>query len=766
MAVDPGRRLGPYEVIALIGAGGMGEVYRARDTRLGRDVAIKVLPAETALDPESLARLEREARTVSRLNHPNILTIFDVGEIAGTHFIASELVDGETLRARLARERLPVETVVDIAIQIVSGLTVAHEAGLAHRDMKPENVMLRRDGLVKVLDFGLAKPVRPVLNDDDSTIMAPTHAGVVVGTTAYMSPEQVRGLPVDPRTDLFSVGAVMYEMLAGRRAFEGQTPSDVLVAVLTREPEPLGRHRPDAPGDLSRLVDRCLAKDPALRYRAGRDLLADLESLRAAHTGQSDTSKLVPSIAVLPFASLSSDPDNEFFADGLMDEVIADLSGVRALRVISRTSAMRYKRTEKDLRTIARELDVRYVLEGSVRRAAMSLRVTAQLIDAETDSHLWADKYSGRAEDVFAIQEEISRKIVEALQVRLTDREARSLAERPIENLAAYECYLKARHAMYLVAGDSLDRAQKLVEDGLSIIGENPLLLATKACVLWHYASQSVGPAEQHLDEAAHCAAKALAGDPQCDLAIFARGLVAAKRGDLERALPALRRAAELKPGDGGILAELGRYAFNGGQELRAWVRKPLEDLPRVDPLTAAFRLPFAGWHFSAGRLDRSAGEARRVVELSEVGSPVRIFAAWHLAIAGRRDEAKRILRQLAAVLTDTPYALYGSLSSFALAALEGRDEAHIHVTPQLEEAAHWNEYVALFLAEGSAVLGRSGDAVRWLRAVVTRGFVNYPFLAHRDPLLQPIRDDAAFQGLMGEVREQWDALSVETGEA
>jgi tetratricopeptide (TPR) repeat protein len=443
-----------------------------------------------------------------------------------------------------------------------------------------------------------------------------------------------------------------------------------------------------------------------------------------------------------------------------MDEVIADLSGVRALRVISRTSVMRFKRTDADVRTIARELGVRYILEGSVRRAALSLRVTVQLIDADTDSHLWAEKYSGRAEDVFAIQEEISRKIVEALQVRLTDGEARALAERPIENLAAYECYLRARHEINVTASDSLSRARKLVEDGLAIMGENPLLLATKAYVQWQYVNQSVGPAEQHLDEAAACANKALRGDPDCYLAILARGLVAAKRGDIEGALPDLRRAAELKPGDGAILAELGRHAFGAGQELREWVRKPLEDLPRVDPLTPAFRLPIAGWHFSAGRLENAAREARVVEQLCERDSPVRCFAAWHLEMAGKRDEAARILADLAAVLPATPYALYGSLASFSLAARRGRDETTTHVTPELEESAHWNEYTALFLAEGYALLRRPADAVRWLRICMTRGFVNYPFLAERDPFLEPIRGDAAFQRLMGEVRQRWEAIS------
>ena len=758
MTLMIGRRLGVYEIRAVLGSGGMGEVYRARDTRLERDVAIKILPPALTRDADRLARFEREAHALASMDHPNIATIHGVEESDGVLALVLALVDGETLRTRLVRERLPLDAALDISVQIVTALAAAHAAGVIHRDVKPENVMIRRDGLIKVVDFGLAKAFEA--NTDDIETLAATRAGIIVGTAGYMSPEQVRGLAVDARTDLFGVGALMYEMLAGRRAFTGQTPSDVLAAVLERQPEPLTRYRPEVPGDLSRIVDRCLAKDRALRYQSARDLLADLESARRSHVARQSTATPEPSIAVLPFANLSPDPDNEFFADGLMDEVIADLSGVRALRVISRTSAMRFKRTDLDLRTIARELGVRYILEGSVRRAALSLRVTVQLIDADTDSHLWAEKYSGGAEDVFAIQEEISRKIVEALQVRLTDREARALAERPIENLAAYECYLRARHEIYVTASDTLDRARRLVDDGLAIMGENPLLLATKAYVQWQYVNQSVGPAEQHLDEAAACADKALGRDPDCYLAILARGLVAAKRGDLKRALPDLRRAAELKPGDGAILAELGRHAFAAGQELREWVRKPLEDLPRVDPLTPAFRLPVAGWHFSAGRPESAAREARAVEQLCQRESPVRYFAAWHLLMAGERDEATRILTELAAVLPATPYAVFGSLASFFLAALRGRDEAAIHVTPQLEEAAYWNEYAALYLAEGYALLRRPVDAVRWLRICVTRGFVNYPFLAERDPFLESVRGDAAFQGLMGEVRQRWEAIS------
>jgi serine/threonine protein kinase len=751
-----GRRLGVFEIQAVLGSGGMGQVYRARDTRLGRDVAIKILPPAFTRDADRLARFEREARVLASLDHPNIATIYGVEESEGERALVLALVEGETLRARLARERLPLDTVLDIGVQVVRALTAAHAEGVIHRDVKPENVMIRADGLVKVVDFGIAKVVEH--STDDIETHAATRAGIIVGTAGYMSPEQVRGMAVDARTDLFAVGALIYEMLAGRRAFTGQTSHDVLTAVLERQPEPLTRHRSGVPGELSRIVDRCLAKDRAVRYQSARDLLAALESVRTSRPAHERTPE--PSIAVLPFANLSPDPDNEFFADGLMEEVIADLSGVRALRVISRTSAIRFKRTDKDVRTIARELGVRYILEGSVRRAALSLRVTAQLIDAETDSHLWAEKYSGGAEDVFAIQEEISRKIVEALQVRLTDREAQALADRPIENLAAYECYLRARHDINVTASDSLNRAERLVDDGLAIMGENPLLLATKAYVQWQYVNQSVGSAEQHLDEAAACADKALRRDPDCYLAILARGLVAAKRGDLERALPDLRRAAELKPGDGAILAELGRHAFAAGQELCEWVRKPFEDLPRVDPLTPAFHLPVAGWHFSAGRLESAAREARTVEQLCARDSPVRYFAAWHLAMAGERDQAMRILTDLAAVLPATPYAVFGSLAAFFLAALRGRDESTIHLTPELEQAAYWNEYASMFLAETYALLRRPVDAVHWLRISVIRGFINYPFLAERNPFLEPVRDDAAFQALMGEVRQRWEAFS------
>ena len=465
-----------------------------------------------------------------------------------------------------------------------------------------------------------------------------------------------------------------------------------------------------------------------------------------------------PSIAVLPFDNLSPDPDNEFFADGLTEEVIADLSVIRSLRVISRISAMHFKGTNKDLRAIARELDVRYVLEGSVRRAGTSLRVTAQLIDARDDSHLWAEKYSGSIEDVFAIQEEISRKIVNALQLRLTDVEARGIAARPIDNAAAYDCYLRARHEVYLFTPEGLDRAQKLVDAGLSLIGENSLLLATRGMVSWYYLNFSIRPEERYLDEAAAYAARALEQDPQNYGGVFLRGLVASKRGDIESALRDLQAAHEQKPGDAMVLNEMIRHLFSAGQEQGESARPLYEEALRVDPLHPLNWAQGAWRHFSAGRIDESVEAARRVLHLTDRGNPARVYAAYYLALANVGEEATTIFEAEGAAMTDTAY---GSVSLFLSRALRQDAEGAVrHVTPQLEQAASWTEYLALFLADGYALIGHHDAALRWLRTAVGKGFINYPYLAAHDPFLADVRSDPRFLELMQAVKPRWEALA------
>ena len=458
----------------------MGEVWRARDSKLGREVAIKTLPEEFAQDEERLARFEREAKLLASLNHPNIATIHGLEEDNGTRFLVLELVEGDTLADRLNRGAIPIEESLELALQVAEAVEAAHEKGVIHRDLKPANIKVTPDGQVKVLDFGLAKAS---LGDgagadpaNAATISIElTQPGTVLGTPAYMSPEQARGYSTDARTDIWSFGCVLYEMLTGRQTFAGPTTVDVVSALVTAAPE--WELLPNqTPPTLSSLLKRCLEKDVQQRLpriEEGRVELEQVVSASRAPVGTlEEGSQLFPnpgekSIAVLPFTNMSSDLEQDYFSDGLTEEIIADLSQLGGLRVISRTSVMRLKDTTKDLKTIGRELNVRFLLEGSVRKAGNSLRVTAQLIDVATDAHLWAEKYSGTLDDVFAIQEQLSQTIVGELELTLSPEEERRIAERPIDDGKAYACYLQATQELYRVSDESLNRAVQVAQNGL-----------------------------------------------------------------------------------------------------------------------------------------------------------------------------------------------------------------------------------------------------------------------------------------------------------
>src|SRR5262245_26305448 len=357
----------------------MGEVYRARDPRLGRDVAIKVLPESLATDPARLHRFEQEARAVAALSHPNVLAIFDIGT-GEPPFIVTELLDGETLRARIDRGPLPPRPTVDLALQLVAGLAAAHARGIVHRDLKPQNVFVTRDGVVKILDFGLAKSTGPDASHHGADQPTMTSAGIILGTVGYMAPEQVRGENVDPRADLFAVGAILYEMATGDRAFKGDSPADTMSAVLREQPPDLSV-RTGTPPALSRIVRRCLEKNANDRFQSARDLAFALESISDQHRAPSAASKRADtkSVAVLPFANMSADAENQYFSDGLAEELINALTRLPGLQVASRTSAFRFRGHDADIRQIGTELQVATVLEGSVRRAGNRLRVTAQL---------------------------------------------------------------------------------------------------------------------------------------------------------------------------------------------------------------------------------------------------------------------------------------------------------------------------------------------------------------------------------------------------
>ena len=742
---------GRYRVVREIGRGGMAAVYLADDPKHHRQVAIKVFNADLA-EVLGKDRFLREIELTAGLAHPHILPLYDSGVADGFAYYVMPFVEGKTLRELLAEKgRLPLDEALSIIKGVTDALAFAHRKGIIHRDIKPENVLLQ-GGHALVADFGIARALS--LAGD----VALTQTGMIVGTPSYMSPEQTVGdSTVDARSDIYSLACLLFEALTGAPPFKGGTAADVARRRLTEAAPRLGTSTANVPAAIDEAVAKALARNPKDRFSTAEEFAAALKGLRAGAgeaAGAASAKAPTKGLVVLPFANLSPDPENEFFADGLTEEVIADLSGISALRVISRTSAMRFKGSGKDLRTIAGELNVRYVLEGSVRRAGSSLRVTAQLVDADTDSHVWAEKYSGSIDDVFAIQEEISRKIVKALQVKLSDTESRKVAERPIDNPAAYDCYLQAHHEMMRFTPASLDRAQKLADAGLALIGENPLLLATRGMVSWYYLNFSIRPEERYLDEAASFAARALQHDPSAFLGIYLRGLVAAKRGEIEEAVRDIRRACALKPGDAATL-ELMRFLFTAGHTSDA----VLADAQQIDPLNPLVWTQSSFACFASGRREEAEQAGRKAHDLSAPGSPVRCYIALLQLWMGQREQAIADFDEVASVLGTTPY---GALSSFLARALQGDAAAAVsHVTPLLEQSARWVEYLAWMLAGGYAMIGRRDEALRWLRQSVELGFINYPVLSKLDPALEPLRGDAEYQALMQQVHQRWQAFDA-----
>lgn len=485
MTLDAGTRLGRYEIRSQLGTGGMGEVYLAHDTMLDRKVALKILPPNLAEDSDRMGRFVREAKSASALNHPNIITIHEIGEIDGLHFIATEYIEGETLKTRLETESLSLRSTLEIALQVVSALDAAHRAGIVHRDIKPDNIMVRRDGIVKVLDFGLLKLTTSdrseVDTEGETKMQVRTSAGVIMGTTAYMSPEQARAQEMDARTDIWSFGCVLYEMLANQQAFHGETMTDVLANIIHQEPVSILAHRRDTPAELERIIIRTVRKNRDERYQSAKELFNDLQQLQTrllveaeiVRSGESERvvqlqpSTFLSSIAVLPFANLSAEKDNEYFSEGLTDEIIMTLSKLQMLKVISRGSTMRYVKEGKTHRQTATDLGVQYLLEGSVRRYGSDLRITAQLVDAFRDEYIWAETYRGTMKDIFDIQEKVAAEIAQVLQLRLSPDEKQNLKKRPTENTGAYQLYLQGRFFWNKRSEEGLKTAIRYFEEAI-----------------------------------------------------------------------------------------------------------------------------------------------------------------------------------------------------------------------------------------------------------------------------------------------------------
>jgi serine/threonine protein kinase/tetratricopeptide (TPR) repeat protein len=632
MPLSPGSRLGPYEITAALGAGGMGEVYKARDTRLDRTVAIKVLTPEVSADPDRRARFEREAKTIAGLNHPHICTLHDIGEHDGLLFLVMELLEGAPLRVQLSQGRLAVTAIVEMAIQLADALEAAHDKGIVHRDVKPENVFVTTRGAAKLLDFGIAKLAAERTAITSAVTATRVGTGpVVLGTVEYMSPEQARGEPLDARSDLFSLGAVLYEMATGMQPFRGATSGAVLGEILTKAPTAPVRLNPDVPADLERIVNKLLEKDRELRYQSARDVRVDLKRLRrtltepalasrapavAPHGPTAVSAEILPSIAVLPFVNMSGDKEQEYFSDGVAEEVINVLSRIAGLKVIARTSAFAFKNKPEDVRAIAGTLGVANILEGSVRKSGNRVRVTAQLVTATDGSHLWSDRYDRDLTDIFVIQDEIAAAIAGALQVRLSVH-APSPGRR-MANPEAYESYLKAVYLNWKLSPDAVARARDYLEQAVAIDPEFALAHFGLSHHYWMAASLGYLPAEEGMPRAREEARRALEIDPDLPEAHAMVGGVAGSYDfDWKEAGRrfALATAGDAVPSNVRqwhayyYLVPMGRT-----EEAVAQARVGLLS----DPLNLGARVILGDSLVNARRLDEAQAEAHRALEIDD----------------------------------------------------------------------------------------------------------------------------------------------------
>ena len=722
----------------------MGEVYLAQDTKLDRKVALKILPADVE-DHDRVRRFVQEAKAASALNHPNILTIYEIDEIDSSQFIATEFIEGETLRERIRTAPVELREAIDVGIQVASALCATHRVGIVHRDVKPDNIMLRRDGLVKVLDFGIAKLVRDQLAthagpEAETQALVNTHSGMLLGTVPYMSPEQARGLEVDARTDVWSLGCVLYEMIAARQPFVGATTLDVLSGILNREPDSLIPHMPEGPREFERIVFRALRKERKDRYQAVQDLLNDLNDLKSelqlGSLRPSSTKAIVPtlqdqtdslgapapekSIAVLYFENMNPGSESDYFCAGITEDIITDLSRINHLKVVPRTDVLHFRNKEVNTRQVGEALRVNYILEGSVRTAGNKIRITAQLINVRDGYHLWAERFDRLVEDIFALQDEVSQKIAEALKISLSDSERQVLARKPTDDLRAYDFYMRGRELLYLKGKRNTEQAIQMFENAVAIdsgFASSYAGLAEAFSQMYEWYDGS----PHWLGEAIEMNQKALTLDPTSLEAQFGIAMVYfhhRRFAEAKRTIEEiLQKNSQFHPG----YMRLGMIAEQSGELERAL--KYYQGATELKPYDEDSWRSLAGIHRKLGNVEAAEQAALKVIEVTS--------------------------RKLEASLDDV--SVMSKLAE-AYARFGGAEEAHATLRRVFELEP--NDGLALYNCSCAyALLGEKQPALISLRRAFESGFKTVGHWAKTNSAFDSMHIDVEFQQLLAELQ-------------